>query len=59
MKKKKEILEEFKEKKPCANYEKNIYIERSILRYFKERIGDKYKLEVEKNERKRNIQKDI
>jgi len=40
--------------------EKDIYIERSILKYFKERIGDKYKLELEEeNERKRNIQENI
>ena len=40
--------------------EESIYIEKSILKYFKERIGDKYKLELEEeNEHKREIQENI
>jgi len=32
-----------------AEKEKGIYIERNILKYFKDRIGDKYKLELEED----------
>jgi hypothetical protein len=48
------------DKKELTEKEKGIYIERNILKYFKDRIGDKYKLELEEeNERKRNIQENI
>ena len=43
--------------KPIHDENEILYIEKKVLKYFKDRVGDKYKEELEKdNERKRNIQ---
>lgn len=47
-------------KKKASQNEDVLYIERKVLKFFEEFIGDTYKEEImEENEHKRNIQKNI